>query len=265
MLQILYSSIEQVIRPGRGFQLAFMVTVGILCYLSYYLGKRGKTWEIRPLEGLEAAYEGIGRAAEMGRPVMMLPGISDLGNPQTLAGLTVLGEIAQRGAEIGVPTVTSASHSAVVSAAEAIIRSAYAAAGKPELYMPGKYVRWFGWDQFAYAVGAAGHILEEKPAMIIYLGYFLFDTIVDAETGSRVGAIQIGGTIGSLDMIAQFCDYILIGEEIYAAAASITKDKLAISTIAGQDWIKLITVGIMVLGVITMALGSKYILDLLGA
>lgn len=263
-MPILHSSVEQLIRSGRGFQFAFMIVVGILCYLSYYLGRRGKTWEIRPLEGLEAAYEGIGRAAEMGRPVMMLPGISDLGNPQTLAGLTVLGEVAQRGAEIGVPTVTSASHSAVVTAAEAIIRGAYAAAGKPELYVPGKYVRWFGWDQFAYAVGAAGHILEEKPAMIIYLGYFLFDVIVDAETGSRVGAIQIGGTIGSLDMIAQFCDYILIGEEIYAAAASITKDKLAISTIVGQDWIKLIAVGIMVLGVITMTFGSKAILDLLG-
>jgi hypothetical protein len=264
MLSLIYLLTEQIIRPGRTAQIVLMIVVGILCYLSYYMGKQGKTWGIRPLEGLEAIYEGIGRAAEMGRPVLILPGISDLGSPQTLAGLTVLGEVAQRGASIGVPTITVASSSTVITASEAIMRGAYRAAGKPELYAPGKYVRWFGADQFSFAVGTAGLMLAEKPAMIVYIGYFLYDMIVSGETGSRIGAMQIGGTIGNLELIAQFCDYILVGEEIYAAAASITGDNMVISTIAGQDWIKLIVVSITVLGVILMVLGSKYILNILG-
>ncbi len=253
-----------IIKEGRAFQLFLLILVAILTYIASSLAKKGKVWEIRPIEALEAMYEGVGRCAEMGRPMMVLPGISDLGNPQTIAGLTVLGELAQRGAEIGVPTITSASNSAVITAAEAVIGSAYTAAGKPELYAPGKYVEWFGGDQFAYAVGAAGQILAHKPGMICFIGYFLFDVIVDGETGARVGAIQIGGTLGSMDMMTVFCDYFLVGEELYAAAASITRDKYAIATLAAQDWIKLILLVLMIVGAILSAAGSNLILNLLG-
>lgn len=264
MLTTILSIAGQIVRTGRGFQLVLLIIMGILAYIAYYLGKGGKEWDIRPLEALEATYEGIGRSAEMGRPIMMLPGISDLGNPQTLAGLTLFGEVSQRSAEIGVDAIASASNTGVITALEAIVRSSYTAAGKPELYTPGKYVRWFGGDQFAYAVGAAGHILAEKPAVVLYVGYFLFDVIVSGDTGARVGAVQIGGTLGSMNMIAMMCDYILIGEELYAASASITRDRMAISTLVGQDWIKLVALLVMVVGVLFMAAGSDTVLKLLG-
>jgi len=264
MISTVSSVVTQIIRTGRAFQLVFLIIMGILTYIAYRLGRGGREWTIRPLEGLDATYEGIGRSAEMGRPMMVLPGISDLGNPQTLAGMTVLGEVAQQGAEIGIDTVTSASNTAVITAMEALVRSTYTSVGKPELYAPGKYVQWFGGDQFSYAVGAAGQILEQKPAVIVYVGYFLFDVIVDGETGSRIGAVQIGGTLGSMNLVAMFCEHILIGEELYAAAAAITRDKVAIATIAGQDWIKLLTILIMVVGVILMAAGSDAVAQLLG-
>jgi hypothetical protein len=255
---------QQLIRSGRVFQLIFFIVTGILTYISYTFAKQGRTWEIRPLEGLEAIYEGIGRAAEMGRPIMVLPGISNLGNPQTLAGLTVLGEVTEQAADIGVRPVTSASNTSVVTAMEAIVRSSFTAAGKPELYSPGDYVQWFGGDQFAYAVGAAGQIMNEKPAVIVYCGYFLFDVIVDGETGQRVGAVQVGGTIGSMSMVALFCDYLLIGEELYAASAQITRDPMALGTLVGQDWIKLVTIIIMVLGSLFSLAGIDVITNLLG-
>ncbi len=256
--------VGQIVKSGRLFQLLFFIMMGVLTYISYTYGKQGRRWEIRPLEGLEATYEGIGRAAEMGRPIMVLPGISNLGNPQTLAGLTVLGEVAEQSAEIGVRPVTSASNTSVVTAMEAIVRSAFTTAGRPELYSPGEYVQWFGGDQFAYAVGAAGQIMTEEPAVIVYCGYFLFDVIVDGETGQRVGAVQVGGTIGSMPMVALFCDYLLIGEELYAASASITRDPMAISTLVGQDWIKLVTLIIMIVGSLVSLAGSDAIVNLLG-
>ena len=263
MLTSISSVTGQLIVPGKAFQLFLLLIIGITTYVAYYLGKQGKRWQIRHLDALEAAYEGIGRAAETGRPILMLPGISDLGNPQTLAGLTMFGEISQRSAEIGVDAIASASDTAVITATEAIVRSAYTAAGKPELYTPGKYVRWFGGDQFAYAVGASGQILATKPAVVLYVGYFLFDVIVSGDAGARVGAVQIGGTLGSLDMIAMMCDYMLIGEELYAASAAISQDEMSIATLAGQDWIKLFAIGIMSVGAILMAAGSDVILALL--
>lgn len=258
------SLVEQVLQKGRVFQLVLLIIMAILSYIAYHYGRKGRTWEIRPLEGLEATYESIGRAAEMGRPIMVLTGISGLGSTQTLAGLTVLGEVAQRAAEIGVATHTTSTSTEVIAFSEGVIKSAYDAAGKSELYRPGEYVRWFGGGQFAYAVGAAGYILEVKPAVIVFMGYFLFDVIVTMETGSRIGAQIIGGTLSALPEMSVFCDYLLIGEELYAASAMISQDKQVIATIAGQDWIKLIILILVVVGIILKLAGSEAMIDLMG-
>jgi len=181
-----------------------------------------------------------------------------------LAGLTIFGEVAQRAAEIGVTPISAASSSEVILASEAIIRSAFTSAGKPELYATGKYVRWFGGDQFSYAVGAAGQVIADKPAMTLQIGYFLFDVIVAAETGSRVGSVQIGGTLGSLNMLAMFCDHVFIGEEIYAASARISRDIMATATIAGQDWVKLIVIVLLIVGTILGLAGNTELYKIMG-
>lgn len=264
MMSMTLSLVGQILQEGRVFQLTFLLILGVLSFVAYYYGRRGRTWEIRSLEGLDATWEGIGRAAEMGRPIMVLTGISGLGSSQTIAGLTVLGEVAQRAVEIGVNTHTTNSSTQVIAFSEAVLKSAYDRAGKSELYIPGEYCRWFGGDQFAYAVGAAGYILEVKPAMIVAMGYFLFDVIVTMETGSRVGSQIIGGTLSALPEMSVFSDYLLIGEELYAASAMISQDKMVIATIAGQDWIKLISVLLMVVGAILMLAGNSALVDLMG-
>lgn len=265
----IYSGTGQILRSGRVFQLTFLLLIMVLVYISYYLGRKGKTWAIRPLEGLEAVREGIGRAAEMGRPILLLPGIGGLTtttSAQTVAGLTMFGEVTQRGAEIGVPTQAIMTSTQAVAVAEAIAQQAYRSVGKSELYEPGKFVKWYGSGQFVYAVGAAGHILLEKPALIIYMGYFLADVIVSGETGSRVNAIQIGSTTdqSATPLMGMVCDNLLFGEEMYAASASITEDKLAIATLAGEDWVKLILLGLMSIGVLATLMGSNYLWQLMG-
>ena len=245
----------------------FLLVMTVATYFTYYLAKKGRIWTIRTLEGLEAIREGVARCAEMGRPVLVTPGISSITsiqNAQTMAGLTVLGEVAQRAASIGVTCTTNASSEQIVLASEAIIRNSLARAGKPELYAPGKYVRWFGADQFSYAVGCAGQILEEKPGLIVFMGYFLADTMVTGETGTRIGAVKVGGTLGSIAFLAMVCDYLLIGEEMFAASAIITEDKFSIATIASQDWTKLLILGIGILGVLLWIIGDKTIYNILG-
>jgi len=260
--------VEQLIRTGRSFQLVFLIASGIAVYYAYNVAKGGKLWDIRPIEALDAIGESIGRCAEMGRPVLVTPGISSMtsssGGAQMLAGLTVLGEVAQQAASIGVECTTNSSNQQIIIASEAIMRNALTAAGKPELYAPGKYVRWFGGGQFSYAVGCAGQILEEKPGLIIFMGYFLADTIVTGETGARVGAIKIGGTLGAIPFLAMMCDYLMIGEEMFAASALITKDPFITGTIASQDWIKVAATAVMSIGVILYAVGIKTIYTIMG-
>lgn len=261
---LMNSYVSQIIRLGRTMQLFTLILFTVLVYLSYELTKRGRTWDIRPLEALEATYDGIGRAAEMNKPILMLPGLGGLGNPQTISGLTMLGELSQRSADIGVDITTVSTGTPVIAASEAIVRSAYGLAGKEELYSPGKQVQWFGSAQFAYAIGVSASIITNKPAMVVYLGFFMWDIIITAETGARVGALQIGGTVGAdLPMIAMFCDHILIGEEMYAVSASITKDEFEIATLASQDWIKTALIVTSILGGLLLMAGSSVLVDLL--
>lgn len=266
---IIASGVRNILTEGRAFQFMFLILLWALGYLSYHLGKQGKTWPIRMLEGLESIREGIGRSAEMGRPILVLPGIGSMTsetNAQLMAGLTMFGEVTQRAAEIGVPTHCILTDTAGVAASEAIARQAYKAIDKEELYEPGKFIKWYGSGQFVYAVGAAGHLLLEKPAMVIYMGYFLADVIVSGETGSRVGALQIGSTTdqSATPLLGMVCDSMLFGEEMYAASALITEDKLAIATLAGEDWVKVIMLFLMIFGSIACAAGSKAIWTLMG-
>jgi len=253
-----------IIKDGKVIQLIFVIIIVVLTYVSYTLGKGGKTWEIKTLEALEAMYEGIGRAAEMGKPVLTIPGIGNLSNAQTIAGLSVVGEVGRRSAEIGVTPLVTASNTQVITVAEAITRGAFNAAGKPDLYETGAFVRWYGQDQFSYAVGASGLILAEKPAMVIQLGYFIVDVAVVAETASRVGALQIGGSLMGMELIAMFSDFILIGEDMFAASAAITKDPIAVSTLAGQDWIRMCVIATLLLGILSSFAGSNFVYNLLG-
>ncbi|MFH0931860.1 MAG: DUF6754 domain-containing protein, partial [Candidatus Zixiibacteriota bacterium] len=50
--------------------------------------KKGKELFIRKISGMEAVEEGVGRATEMGRSVLFIPGISELDEIQTIAGLS---------------------------------------------------------------------------------------------------------------------------------------------------------------------------------
>ena len=52
--------------------------------------KNGEEIYLRPIAGLKAMEDAVGRATEMGKPVLYVPGISGLDQIDTLAGLTFL-------------------------------------------------------------------------------------------------------------------------------------------------------------------------------
>ena len=52
--------------------------------------RRGASMFIRPLEGLKAVEEAIGRATEMGRPSSHIPGLGDMSEVSTPASITIL-------------------------------------------------------------------------------------------------------------------------------------------------------------------------------
>jgi hypothetical protein len=213
--------------------------------------KGGKSLFVRKLAGLEAMEEAVGRATEMGKPVLFIPGISELDEIQTIAGLSILGRVARVTAQYETPLVVPVLYPMALAAAGEVVKGAYLDSGKPDSFKP-DMVRYVAGEQFAYVAAVNGIMLREKPAANIYMGAFYAESLLLAETGFAAGAIQIAGTAmpEQLPFFIAACDYTLMGEELYAASAYLSKEPLMLGSLKGQDLIKIVLVGCIVLGVI---------------
>jgi len=220
-------------------------------------GQRGDEIYLRPVAGLKAFDEAIGRATEMGQPVLFVPGIMDMDQIETLAGVSVMGYVGKMTARYETPLEVPVSRSLVMAHSREVLRESYLSEGRPDLYKE-DMVHYLTDDQFAYAAAVDGIMLREKPAACFYQGKFYAESLILAETGNSIGAIQIAGTASpaQLPFFITACDYTLIGEEFFAASAYLSKDSKQIGSIRGQDVGKLIFMTALVLGLIQIILTS---------
>lgn len=229
-----------------------LLIVTIICgsVVSFIMiARSGVPLKIRRIAGLEAVDEAVGRATEMGRPILFVPGIQDMNDMMTLAGLTALGHVAKRAAEYDAKLEVPTSKSLVMTAARETVQGAFLAAGRPDAYNQ-DLIYYVTDEQFGYVAYLSGHMVREKPAACFYLGAFFAESLILAETGNAVGAIQIAGTAetAQLPFFVAACDYTLIGEEFYAASAYLSGEPDQLGSLRGQDVGKLIVAIGLILG-----------------
>lgn len=214
--------------------------------------RRGREFYLRPLPGVRAIEEAVGRATEMGRVCLYCPGISQIDDIATLASISILSRVAEVTAQYGTRIVVPNYDPVVYSVCDEVVKTAYIKVGRPEAHRP-EDVYYLTGRQFAYASGVAGLIAREKPAANFFLGWFMAESLVLTESGVMSGAVQIGGTdaITQIPFFIVTCDYTLIGEELYAAGAYMANDRKLLGGLKGQDYVKL---GIMVILVVLFLL-----------
>ncbi len=216
----------------------------------------GREFFVRKITGLTAIEEAIGRATEMGRPVLYVPGIDDLNNIQTIASMVILNDVARLSATYETPIIVPVCRPFVVPVAEEAVKQGFLNAGRPELYNPDN-VRYLSDEQFAFTAGVNGIMLRERTAANLYLGSFFAESLILAETGFSTGAIQVAGTanIHQLPFFVAACDYTLIGEELYAASAYLSKEPKLLGTLKASDLAKVLIIALLVIGCITETAG----------
>jgi hypothetical protein len=228
-------------------ELIFCIVFLILTVRFINMAKRGIDLYVRPLAGIEAIDEAIGRATEMGKPILYVLGIGTAGDIATIASFTVLGRVARKVAEYQTSMIVPCCDPVVMTIAQEIVKTGYADAGRPDTFKEDS-VYYVTSQQFPYVAAVNGTILREKPATNIYLGYFAAESLLLAETGVLAGSIQIAGTdqVSQLPFFVVACDYTLLGEELYAASAYLGREPLLLGTLKAQDYLKAIVLVLMV-------------------
>jgi len=230
--------------------LACAVFMGLILFF-FSRAQKGRELYLRPIPGIDAIDEAIGRATEMGKPILYVPGLSTISDVATIASLTILGRVAKKVAEYQTPLMVPNADPIVYTVAEESVRQAYVEAGRPDAYDEDS-VFFLTQSQFAFVAGVNGMMAREKPATNFYLGMFWAESLILAETGSLSGAIQIAGTdaVTQLPFFITTCDYVLIGEELYAASAYLGREPKQLASIKGQDYFKAVLMGLITLGLI---------------
>ena len=229
-----------------------------------YYARSGKEIFVRRIPGLEAVDEALGRATEMGRSILYVLGLGGVSDPATIASMTILGQVARQTADYETPLRVPCNDPIVLNVVREMVKTAYLNEGRPDAYTE-ENIFFLTESQFAYAAGVDGMMLREKPAAVFLQGTFYAESLILAETGNSIGAIQIAGTTSEhqLPFFIVACDYTLIGEELYAATAYLSKEPMFLGSLRGQDWGKVIIFGVLVLGLVLEPLGVDWITWLL--
>lgn len=221
------------------------------------MAKRGRQFYIRKISGLTAIDEAVGRALEMGRPILMVPGIGAL-NTISVQALQIFGYITKTAAKYGNPIRLACVDAAVYAVAQEIVQDAYRSEDRLENYDPDS-VRFVAAQQFAFAAGVAGMIQREKVAASFLLGEFFAESLIFAESGNMVGAIQVAGSTQTTQtpFFVAACDYVIIGDEFYAGSAFLTREPVLMGSIVAQDWCKALLLASIVVGALWTSIATN--------
>jgi hypothetical protein len=243
------SSSPQFFNANRINILIAMVTFFALVIYYIESAKKGKNLFVRRIAGLDAVEEAVGRATEMGKPIIYVPGLGSVADIATIASLNILGEVAKKTAQYDSALLVPNRDPIVYTVAREMVKESYAKAGRPDAFKQDS-VFFVTDQQFAYAAAVDGLMAREKPATNFFLGTFWAESLILAETGAQTGAIQIAGTdsVFQLPFFITACDYTLIGEELYAASAYLSREPLLLGSLKGQDYGKLIILAVVTIG-----------------
>jgi hypothetical protein len=242
--------------------IASVVAIIIVAY-AIIRNRGGRKFKMREIAGLSALDNAVGRATEMARPVLYTPGWGgDIQRPTTIASMNVLSHVAARTARYNCELVYPTHDPVIMAVAQEVVREAYADAGFPDRFKADN-ITYVTSSQFGYAAAVDGMIARVQPASIFLLGTFEAESLILAETGNSIGAIQIAGTDSTIQLafFIVACDYTLIGEELFAASGYLSGDQSILASVQAQDMMKVLIAGFLVVATIAATLSAAGILD----
>ena len=237
-----------------------LILLIIVAPVLYYIrqAQNGRELYVRRIAGVDAVDEALGRSAELGRPISFSTGLTNV-NPVLYACLGVLFYVGQKAARYRTKLFVPQCDPEAMAIVEDVVRDSYRSVGRSAQFNP-QNILFLSESQFAFASGYMGMIHREQVASAFLFGHFAAESLILAEAGQQVGAMQVGASV-SPEQVAFFicaCDYTLIGEELFAASAYLSKEPVQLGSLYGQDRAKLLFFFIIIVGVAIATVNSIF-------
>src|SRR3989338_4154644 len=240
----------------------FVIMIIISTIILYFIvhARRNPDMFLRKIGGLDAVDEALGRATEMGKPVLFVHGLTGIGSISTIAATSILSRIARKIADYDANLKVVNNDPIVMSVSQEVVKESYLEAGRPDAYNHDNVVMVAS-EQFPYMAAVGGIMTREKPAANFFMGYFYAESLILAETVASTGAIQIAGTDSytQLPFFITTCDYTLIGEELYAASAYLSREPMLLGSLRAQDLGKAAIIVILFFGTALSSFGIGFV------
>lgn len=231
--------------------IAALISIAVVLFTTYHKKSRDR-YKMREIAGLRAVEDAIGRATEMARPILYTPGWGgDIQRPTTIASMNILSHVAEKAAQYDCRLVYPTHDPVIMAVAQEVMKESYSRAGFPDRYRD-QDAFYVSSSQFGYAAAVEGLISRLKPASLFLLGTFEAESLILAETGNINKAIQIAGTDSTIQLsfFIVACDYVLIGEELFAASGYLSNDPSILASVRAQDLLKVLIAALLVIAVI---------------
>ena len=212
--------------------------------------REGDDLHVRRIAGIDAVEEAIGCAAEQGKPTSFSTGLTSV-SPTLYACLGVLHYVARKVAQFRTKLLVPQYNPEAMAIVEDVTRDAYRSVGRSASFDP-QSILFLSEEQFAFASGYIGLVHREQVGSAFLFGSFAAESLILAEAGQQVGAMQVAASI-SPEQVAFFicaCDYTLIGEELFAASAYLSREPVQLGSLLAQDRAKALLLLGIVVGVI---------------
>lgn len=221
--------------------------------------------ERRPLPAISIIRRALERGAETGRAIHVSPGSGAIGSrastAATVAGLLAAERVATEAAFNGAPVLASSGDAVAHLAQRGFLRQAYQQAGFGQDYDPANVQLLAQQDPMAYASGVATLYGRQRLEASQMIGTFGEEFLLAGEAGALADVPQIAGATATTPqpLIYLTCAGALIGEEIFAAEAYLSRATAPQARLLTQDVLRTIVI-IAILAVLVVVL----VLRLLG-
>lgn len=213
----------------------------------------------RPMPGLDALRQAVGRAVEAGQRVHLSLGTGTaIGSDSApaYAGLAALQEVARMTSTSDKPVVATTGSGALALLAQDTLRTAYAQANAEDRFemISG---RLLGPTPFSYVATLPPLIDTEDVAVHLMSGSFGAEGALAADIGTTSTQLVLAGTddVQSQAVIFPTAQFPLIGEEVFAMGAYLGAGRMHTASLRTQDLVRWLVIGAILIGTLLRTLG----------